>query len=268
MYKSLYNFPTERQRVTYPWRFWDGAFTEEELKKICTYFETQELERSAVVLQQEQEVDESIRISNIKFCNYEPTNSDTLWIFQRMNMVIDAVNNQYYNFDLNGYDFFQYTEYDAHENGKYDYHMDTLMGNTIPKDMIETRKLSVTMCINEPGEEYEGGEFEINQNEIYTLIDLAHVLQGKCNNRVIFFAACKTLSIPKRKIMDFLKTTKALAVCGYNDEVDWMLSTAFELLVLFAFQNNVSDFISRIKRTTESIELHNDHICVLLFSFI
>ena len=165
MYKSLYNFPTERQRVTYPWCFWDGAFTEEELKKICTYFETQELERSQVVLDVEQEVDESIRISNIKFCNYEPTNSDTLWIFQRMNMVIDAVNNQYYNFDLNGYDFFQYTEYDAHENGKYDYHMDTLMGNTIPKDMIETRKLSVTMCINEPGEEYEGGEFQINNSE-------------------------------------------------------------------------------------------------------
>ncbi len=85
------------------------------------------------------------------------------------------------------------------------------------------------------------GEFEINPKENYTLIDLATVLEGKCTNRVIFFAACKTLDIPKRKIKQFLKTTNALAVCGYNDEVDWMVSTAFELLVLFALQNNVFD---------------------------
>lgn len=85
------------------------------------------------------------------------------------------------------------------------------------------------------------GEFEINPKENYTLIDLATVLEGKCNNRVIFFAACKTLDIPKKQIKTFLKTTKALAVCGYNDEVDWMVSTAFELLVLFALQNNVFD---------------------------
>jgi len=28
--------------------------------------------------------------------------------------------------------------------------------------MVEPRKLSVTVCINEPGTEYEGGEFQIN----------------------------------------------------------------------------------------------------------
>ncbi len=85
------------------------------------------------------------------------------------------------------------------------------------------------------------GEFEINSKENYTLVDLAQLLEGKCNNRVIFFAACKTLSIPKKEIMSFIRTTKALAVCGYNDEVDWMISTAFELLVLFTLQNNVFD---------------------------
>ncbi|MEI6816207.1 MAG: DUF6642 family protein [Bacteroidota bacterium] len=85
------------------------------------------------------------------------------------------------------------------------------------------------------------GEFEINSKENYSLVDLAQLLEGKCNNRVIFFAACKTLSIPKKEIMSFIRTTKALAVCGYNDEVDWMISTAFELLVLFTLQNNVFD---------------------------
>ena len=31
-YKTLYNNPTERQKVFYPWCYWDNAFNEDELK--------------------------------------------------------------------------------------------------------------------------------------------------------------------------------------------------------------------------------------------
>jgi PKHD-type hydroxylase len=43
--------------------------------------------------------------------------------------------------------------------------MDTIMGKNVPADMNEIRKLSITMCVNEPGEEYEGGEFQINNGQ-------------------------------------------------------------------------------------------------------
>ena len=92
-------------------------------------------------------------------------NDKTGWIYERLNYVIDSLNAQFYNFDLNGYDTFQYTVYHDYEKGKYDYHMDTIMGTGMPDDMYETRKLSVTFLLNEPGVDFEGGEFEINSGQ-------------------------------------------------------------------------------------------------------
>jgi PKHD-type hydroxylase len=171
-YKTIYNYPKERQRIFYTWCYWDGAFTDEELTKMCAYFDTQGVERSTIVGKVEkdetgkeivkQKPDENVRVSNVKFYDWNPANADTAWIFQRMNFVIEAINNQYYGFELNGYDTFQYTEYESSENGKYDWHMDTILGKNKPNNFIDTRKLSVTMCVNEPGDEYEGGEFQIN----------------------------------------------------------------------------------------------------------
>jgi len=174
-YKTIYNYPKERQRIFYPWCYWDGAFTDEELTKMCAYFDTQGVERGTTVGNIEKDENgkeivkskpnEDVRVSNVKFYDWNPANADTAWIFQKMNYVIESINNQYYGFDLNGYDTFQYTEYEAHETGRYDYHMDTIMGKNVPADMNEVRKLSITMCVNEPGDEYEGGEFMINNGQ-------------------------------------------------------------------------------------------------------
>jgi hypothetical protein len=38
-YKTLYNNPNERSQITYPWVFWDNAFTDEEIEKMCAYFD-------------------------------------------------------------------------------------------------------------------------------------------------------------------------------------------------------------------------------------
>ena len=87
------------------------------------------------------------------------------WIFFRLNKIIEDINNQFYNFDLNGYESFQYTVYHDHEKGRYDFHMDTIMGNNMPDDMYETRKLSMTFLLNEPGVDFEGGDFQINSGQ-------------------------------------------------------------------------------------------------------
>ena len=66
---------------------------------------------------------------------------------------------------MNGFDSFQYTEYDDTEKGRYDWHQDMVLGKNMPNDMIETRKLSMTLCLNEYGIDYEGGEFQINTSK-------------------------------------------------------------------------------------------------------
>jgi len=102
-------------------------------------------------------VDEAIRISNVKF--YYP-NEETFWIFEKLNYIIELNNQHVWNFDLNGYDSFQYTEYYASEGGKYDFHAD-LEYSERQKSDPQTRKLSLSVILNEPGVDFEGGEFQI-----------------------------------------------------------------------------------------------------------
>ena len=41
----------------------------------------------------------------------------------------------------------------------------TLSWVKLPPDMYECRKLSVTFLLNEPGVDFEGGDFQINSGE-------------------------------------------------------------------------------------------------------
>jgi hypothetical protein len=87
----------------------------------------------------------------------------------------------------------------------------------------------------------ERGSILITHNKPYSLNELADMLEDSCESKVIFFASCETLNTDERKIQSFLKKTKAIAVVGYKQEVEWMLATAFELLVLDAFQQDKFD---------------------------
>ena len=67
------------------------------------------------------------------------------------------MNESYYNYNLNGYDAFQYTEYDI--NDEYTWHQDIVHGkNTLG----HTRKLSLSLNLTESGVDYTGGQFQIN----------------------------------------------------------------------------------------------------------
>ena len=48
-YRTIYNWPVERQRKFYNWCYWDNAFSDEELKNIITLMDSQELERATTV---------------------------------------------------------------------------------------------------------------------------------------------------------------------------------------------------------------------------
>ena len=116
----IYNNPVERARITQPWIWQDGIFTDEEIDFIVKYCDYQGTEIGTTFGSQEKEIVEKVRKSGVKF---------------------------------------QYTTYD--KTGKYDWHMDTSLGRD-PSNLQETRKLSMTICLND---DYVGGEFQINMGQ-------------------------------------------------------------------------------------------------------
>ncbi len=71
-----------------------------------------------------------------------------------------------------------------------------------------------------------------------TLDVLEELLGGKCKGRIVYFGACSTMKMNGNRLNRFLKNTEALAVCGYTHDVDWLRSSAFEMLALAAMQDN------------------------------
>lgn len=145
----------------YPYVWWDNTFTPSELDDIMEYCDIQGVERGRVVQSADsQEPNEQVRVSNVQF---HSVNDDTRWIFQKLNHAIDQINNTFYGFDLIGYDAFQYGEYSGEESGKYDWHMDTIMGPPGEGQYL-MRKMSLSLLLNEPGTDFEGGEFELTDS--------------------------------------------------------------------------------------------------------
>jgi PKHD-type hydroxylase len=147
-----------KRRITHSHILWNNAFSQNELSDIQNLCEKEEFDKAATV--DKGEDCDDLRRSKIKFFN---RNEDNFWIFKRFNSVIDSINNQFYDFKLYGYSYFQYTIYDSINNGMYDWHGDTLL-DKIPDNMLSdsTRKLSVVMLLSQPYEEFTGGEFQLN----------------------------------------------------------------------------------------------------------
>lgn len=161
MSRMLYLYPRERVGVTYPFVYWDNLFSDEELQKVIDYCETLEkIKGTTIGKDGDEEKTNPARNSTIAWANPD---KDNHWIFDRFLFVIERLNERFYEFDLNGFESFQYTIYEAKEDEqpqKYDSHMDTILGTDKPISMIETRKLSLSLILSDPSE-YEGGEFYI-----------------------------------------------------------------------------------------------------------
>jgi predicted 2-oxoglutarate/Fe(II)-dependent dioxygenase YbiX len=172
-HNSISNNPTIRQRITAPYVFWDGAFTEEQINKIAAYCQQTQM----IAGETFGGVDEQVRISSI---NWQGCCEENIWFFAIMNDLIKTINDGWYGFELNGYEHFQYAEYKAEEGAKFDWHMDMYLGDEVPKGLYETRKLSVTLLLNEPGVGFDGGEFQFK----YGLDD--HTVEFKKGRAIIF----------------------------------------------------------------------------------
>lgn len=140
---------------TYSWVYWDNSFTSQELDQIVLYCQEKGTEPSSILGSVKKEDVEKVRVSSVHFHHRD---NNTSWIFDRLNASILLLNERFYGFNLNGYDSFQYTEYDGSRQGKYDWHMDMQLGDNT---LGETRKLSIVLSLTDP-KDYEGGSFQFN----------------------------------------------------------------------------------------------------------
>lgn len=143
-----------KNQITEFWVSIPKIFNDEEIDKICKICEESDQTAASVINGQ----DFSIRKSNVSYHFLNDTNS---WIFENLNFAIQELNNHFYNFDIYGYEAFQYTKYLSSENGKYEYHTDTVFGSDKPRSMENTRKLSAVVLLSDPEKDFSGGEFEI-----------------------------------------------------------------------------------------------------------
>ena len=158
-YNKVTNNPAEREFISYPYTWWDGVFSEEELAKLTTYCDSLELDKGKVgTLTETGSVELKTRNSDICFFN---RTLDNHWIFDRFNAIVENLNDQFYGFDLQGYDSIQYGTYDSVASQHYTWHMDSHHGPS--ENIMMMRKFSLAFLLNEPGVDFEGGEFEINQ---------------------------------------------------------------------------------------------------------
>ena len=148
--------PYLKGNFTLPIAHWDNIFTNDELDEISNYCSRIGTDKSATIGVNKFHNDD-VRSSSIKFHNL---NVDNEWIFQKLLMGCDIINQQFYNYDLYGFNYFQYTQYNG-QGSHYDYHSDMFYGNEI-NHWTETmpRKLSFSLILSDP-KDYEGGEFEV-----------------------------------------------------------------------------------------------------------
>jgi PKHD-type hydroxylase len=76
-----------------------------------------------------------------------------IWLYQRLNLIINDVNGRYWRYDLTEMQDIQHTEYTA-PGGHYTWHQDSGAGP------FAGRKLSLSVVLTNP-REHEGGVFEL-----------------------------------------------------------------------------------------------------------
>lgn len=136
-----------------PYTFIDDVFTSEELNDVIKYCNTLNLGDATIGAGR---IAPNYRKSKV---NQFKVNNENDWIFDRLQTAATYVNNEFFRFDLIGFDKIQYTEY-RDQNDLYDFHVDCWIGSDTPADHTFPRKLSCSLILSDTNE-YEGGQFEV-----------------------------------------------------------------------------------------------------------
>ena len=91
--------------------------------------------------------------------------------------------------------------------------------------------------------------------EHITLNEIANVLEGKLTGKIIHFGTCLTLGTTENKITDFINKTECLFISGFKKSIDYIESTAFDLIYLGLLQhyNSYSKIKSKITKSLHTL---------------
>lgn len=118
----------------------------------------------------------------------------------------------------------QYIRHSIASKGDFDYCLDQFCGKGFHNYPI------LNLSFHGQGGEYPA--IQLGDKSLIPLDEIEECIDGRCDNRVIYFGSCGVMDTHGKRLKRFVKNTRALAVCGYREEVDWLQSAAFELLVL------------------------------------
>lgn len=159
---KLSNNPYRSSKITLPYVAVYDYFSNEELEHIEFLSKLKPLNKATTVAQKNGAIvdDNPIRISSNSFHGYSDENS---WFFEKLNAAIESINNSVYGFELYGYKDYQYTEYYGDQKGKYGVHMDLIMTEAKPAELLDTRKLSLSLLLSDQEKDFTGGDFLIHE---------------------------------------------------------------------------------------------------------
>jgi hypothetical protein len=69
------------------------------------------------------------------------------------------------------------------------------------------------------------------------LSELADVLEGKLSGKIVHFGSCSTLRISESSVSNFIAQTECMCLSGYRKKVEYLSSTAFELVYFDKLQS-------------------------------
>jgi PKHD-type hydroxylase len=151
--EALIEMPVIRNHITHPYVISDNLIDLSILDAIEKYC-SQQGTNPATIGNRDQNKD--IRISETKFHFINDANG---WIFDILEYVANIINDKNFQFDLIGFDRFQYTVYNQ-IGSHYAYHTDMAFGLSSAVELRNPRKLSFSLVLSD-NTDYTGGDFEI-----------------------------------------------------------------------------------------------------------
>ena len=151
-----------------------------------------------------------------------------------------------------------YRRRDVATRGEFDY----FLNNYFDEGYEDYPILYLSFHGHGPCEERSAG-LTLGDGTEYSLDDLESRIKGRCEGRIIHFGSCAVMSASNDRLQLFRRNSGALAVCGYTEEIDWLQSAAFDLLLMGHLQDQTFNKDS-IKESFKCLKSCAPGLCVKL----
>jgi PKHD-type hydroxylase len=135
------------------WQMWSGGIDEATVDRII--FSALATKSEPAKIFSDNQENAAVRRSDVKWLTNDTYLHGLLWGY------VQQANRAAFGFNVHPVGDIQYTEYNAEDEGHYDWHHDIHWNQDTGFD----RKLSVTVQLSDP-EHYEGGDFEFSEVEM------------------------------------------------------------------------------------------------------